>query len=1036
MTHTIDVLPESLENEKSIWEYYNEMAAVEDNIREVEWRDLADTVLVFVCIDTQHGVWLLIWFQDGLFAAFLSAFLVFLIPQLQTNSTDVAMDVLIHISQQLSNSTTPAFEPAAFQVSPNAAAVNMLFFLSLALVLIDAFLAMLVKGWLQEFDRGWRTYTVAHLRAQERERRLKELERWKLHELVALLPILIQGSLLLFCIGLLVLIFPLHQPSGILCSLLFVSVVGFYGLTTYVSIINNYAPFSSPVSRLLARGLAMLQTWHIPITHNTRRIISAISFHKRPTLSPHGRRVDADASEEITQPLPSNNGMAKSVQPHNPDNAEKSKMVPRSHSGIDPQMHVHVLERLVTTTDEVVENIPIFLELLDQPVKYPTLRPLNLEKWKELLHITLRLLGDQSSLPVSAACTLARTMMICYDHETPDEQLSLTLEHHLGSRDADNRRPRKRLNVLFSSYLLHWLGSPSWSDLWRTIAFLEPGDAADAELLWMVNTFHRTMHFVGDEEFRSKNYIENRLDTYLGFFAAVLTYISSTEQSRRSKVPLTAAVIYALHTVRSAIKRREIDYINRLYILPGNVSTSEPVFMTFCHVDGNDALNLWSQECIQFVRELLQWDWPAYWLNDFRRSLIAALYIDSTKQAHARSTFADLLEHTSIADIALEFSDAYDDDKLVVYSYMAVSQKPLTWDHDLLYNLFVVIDNTIYGYSTLQLSGLRILEMALKHVRKLAASTSNWLIAGRYSLIIDLPGHRAHYADILIDYWVLLHLETLLPPQPFLPPEDVKKLEWSDTPEEVYISSARLDLYDSLAKTEHEGAIGLKPDPELLRVFLRSNDHGVCTRAFNWCLDLVPISQFGTPGDANSTRIFIPETMGYGWAAHFIHVLCKGEYMENIASWEFLKSRLVPKWAMLPSSWCHDFASAVLFTVVKPLEADWLPAYQCLEEANIDMSLKGRQAFLPFLATLLELIKYRLTLDSIISLENWLAQLPARLENQDAHAQMEGILATRKQQLPEENLGFFAELPMADEWMEEVLEFLAELPMAGEWMDE
>ena len=54
MTHKIYTLPESLGNEKSIWEYYNEMAAVEDNIREVEWRDLADTVLVFVCVDT-HG---------------------------------------------------------------------------------------------------------------------------------------------------------------------------------------------------------------------------------------------------------------------------------------------------------------------------------------------------------------------------------------------------------------------------------------------------------------------------------------------------------------------------------------------------------------------------------------------------------------------------------------------------------------------------------------------------------------------------------------------------------------------------------------------------------------------------------------------------------------------------------------------------------------------------------------------------------------------------------------------------------------------
>ena len=49
MAHKIDVLPESLGNEKSIWEYYNEMAAVVDDI-EVEWRDLADTVLIFVCM--------------------------------------------------------------------------------------------------------------------------------------------------------------------------------------------------------------------------------------------------------------------------------------------------------------------------------------------------------------------------------------------------------------------------------------------------------------------------------------------------------------------------------------------------------------------------------------------------------------------------------------------------------------------------------------------------------------------------------------------------------------------------------------------------------------------------------------------------------------------------------------------------------------------------------------------------------------------------------------------------------------------------
>ena len=53
-----DGSPESLgKNEKSIWEYYNEMAAVEDNIREVEWRDLADTILVFVCLNILYDTW-------------------------------------------------------------------------------------------------------------------------------------------------------------------------------------------------------------------------------------------------------------------------------------------------------------------------------------------------------------------------------------------------------------------------------------------------------------------------------------------------------------------------------------------------------------------------------------------------------------------------------------------------------------------------------------------------------------------------------------------------------------------------------------------------------------------------------------------------------------------------------------------------------------------------------------------------------------------------------------------------------------------
>ena len=61
MTRKIDILPESLRKGKSVWGYYNEMAVVEDNIRELEWRDLADTALVFVCVNTHNDIWLLMW---------------------------------------------------------------------------------------------------------------------------------------------------------------------------------------------------------------------------------------------------------------------------------------------------------------------------------------------------------------------------------------------------------------------------------------------------------------------------------------------------------------------------------------------------------------------------------------------------------------------------------------------------------------------------------------------------------------------------------------------------------------------------------------------------------------------------------------------------------------------------------------------------------------------------------------------------------------------------------------------------------------
>jgi len=155
--------------------------------------------------------------------------------------------------------------------------------------------------------------------------------------------------------------------------------------------------------------------------------------------------------------------------------------------------------------------------------------------------------------------------------------------------------------------------------------------------------------------------------------------------------------------------------------------------------------------------------------------------------------------------------------------------------------------------------------------------------------------------------------------------------------------------------------------------------------------------------------------MGCEWVEHFVHVLCMADHVE---SWRFLQSYVVPKWSMLPSSWCINFALVFLFSTVQPRHTHSLPAYQCLVNAIWYRSTDG-STFFPFLETTLQLIESSLTLGRITSLESWLAKIPERPENHNIHTQLGHFLATKKQQkLAEETLGLLAELPKAHLWMD------------------
>ena len=168
--------------------------------------------------------------QGGLFSAVLTAFNVqsyqLLTPPPTTDPVIIALE---RISAQLSsfsvnppsiNSTHPAFvyDPTPLPAPPYAVWLNALWFASLICSLSAAFIGIIVKQWLNEYSSGLsgKSRQITRLR----QLRLNGLRRWRVKEIVAVLPVLLQVASALLFAGLLVLLWQLNQVVAIVATVL------------------------------------------------------------------------------------------------------------------------------------------------------------------------------------------------------------------------------------------------------------------------------------------------------------------------------------------------------------------------------------------------------------------------------------------------------------------------------------------------------------------------------------------------------------------------------------------------------------------------------------------------------------------------------------------------------------------------------------------------------------------------------------------------------------------------------------------------
>ncbi|KAK1221433.1 hypothetical protein PQX77_015761, partial [Marasmius sp. AFHP31] len=171
----------------------------------------------------------------GLFSAVVTAFTIESYQWLEESPEEMTVALLRQMSQQMNGSVNNSnlSSPQPFEVTSSVIAINVLWFLSLIIALVDALFALLCKQWLREHDRPTHTATPEEALAL-RELRNKSLDQWHVSTFMAVLPILLEIALFLFLAGLLELLRVRHPlPFGLAAIVVAVAGLG-YLVTTFL----------------------------------------------------------------------------------------------------------------------------------------------------------------------------------------------------------------------------------------------------------------------------------------------------------------------------------------------------------------------------------------------------------------------------------------------------------------------------------------------------------------------------------------------------------------------------------------------------------------------------------------------------------------------------------------------------------------------------------------------------------------------------------------------------------------------------------
>ncbi|KIM21549.1 hypothetical protein M408DRAFT_29508 [Serendipita vermifera MAFF 305830] len=219
-------------SELNIWDIYTKKAALADGDIVSDFNSSMDVLLVFA----------------GLFSAVNTAFIIETYKLLKPDQSELTNQLLYAV---LGNqSTVPS---SNFSAPDYAVRLNTLLFASLVTSLLAALAAMMVKQWAGYYARGLGKISSKQIRARTRQYRHEGIQKWHLSEVVALVPMTLHLSLVLFFIGIIDFLFAVHRTVAIFTTTLVVCGLTLYATANVLPLISSGAPFRSPITQVLDR---------------------------------------------------------------------------------------------------------------------------------------------------------------------------------------------------------------------------------------------------------------------------------------------------------------------------------------------------------------------------------------------------------------------------------------------------------------------------------------------------------------------------------------------------------------------------------------------------------------------------------------------------------------------------------------------------------------------------------------------------------------------------------------------------------------